>query len=73
MALYSFLDQYDLSGKTVIPFCISYSGDFSDMTAIIQGLEPETEILDGLAVSTADLSESGELITEWMSGLGYSG
>ena len=73
MALYSFMDQYDLSGKTVIPFCISDSGDFSDMTAIIQGMEPETEILDGLAVSTADLSESEELVTEWMSGLGYSG
>lgn len=73
MALYSFMDQYDLSGKTVIPFCISGSGDFSDMTAMIQGMEPETEILDGLAVRTVDLSEAEELVTEWMSGLGYNG
>lgn len=40
MAVYSFLDEYDLSGKQIIPFVTSGGSGFSNTVAAIVQLEP---------------------------------
>ncbi|MCM1222070.1 MAG: flavodoxin [Lachnospiraceae bacterium] len=52
MALYSFFDEYDLSGKTVIPFNSHGGSGFSQTVQSIAELEPNVEVsTDGLSLS----------------------
>lgn len=39
MPLYSFFDEYDFSGKTIVPFCTHGGSRFSDAVKTIRGLE----------------------------------
>ena len=49
MILYSFFDEYDFSGKTIIPFNTHGGSGFSDTISTIKELEPNAEVLDGKA------------------------
>ncbi|AKN31912.1 hypothetical protein Ccar_14000 [Clostridium carboxidivorans P7] len=51
IAVYSFLDEYDLSGKTIVPFCTSGGSGFTKTIESIGKLEPKAKILEGLAIS----------------------
>ena len=53
----TFLDTYDLSGKTVMPFCTSGSSGISTSVSAIRGAEPNADIRDGLRASGADDSK----------------
>ncbi len=53
----TFLDTYDLSGKTVMPFCTSGSSGISTSVSAIRGAEPNADIRDGLRESGADDSK----------------
>lgn len=45
--LWTFFETYDLSGKTVIPFCTSGSSGISTSVREIHGLEPNATVLYG--------------------------
>ncbi len=69
MALYTFFDSYDLSGKTIVPFCTSGGSGLSQTRKSIQTLEPNATILPGLPVRSSSASASGTAVTEWLNGL----
>jgi putative NADPH-quinone reductase len=46
----SFLDEYDLAGKTIIPFCSHGGGRFGQSLTAITKLEPSAKIGDALSV-----------------------
>ena len=49
MAVYSFFDEYDFSGKTIIPFNVHNGSRFSRTIETIQELEPNATVIeDGL-------------------------
>lgn len=50
----TFLDTYDLSGKTVLPFCTSGSSGISNSVSEIRAAEPDADVRDGLRTSGAD-------------------
>lgn len=66
MILYSFLDDYDLSGKTIVPFCTSGGSGFSGSLNTIRSLEPEAELLEGLSLGSSEASEPSEAVSEWL-------
>jgi flavodoxin len=71
MALYSFLDQYDLSGKTIIPFTVHGGSRLSGTVERIIRLEPGATIIQGgLAVSRNSVARSGNDINAWLRRLG---
>lgn len=71
-ALYSFFDEYDFSGKTIIPFNVHNGSRFSGTIESIQELEPDAEVItDGFTVSERDVAEAADDVAEWISGLGY--
>lgn len=72
MALYSFLDEYDLSGKTIVPFVTSGGSGFSGTIQSIQGTEPNAAVTEGLSISGSSASNSDAQITEWLNGLGLT-
>lgn len=67
--LYTFFDTYDLSGKTVIPFCTSGSSGISGAVNSIKTLEPEATVLDGLQISSTNATNPGKAVTDWLNGL----
>lgn len=71
MALYSFLDETDLSGKTIIPFVTSGGSGFSGIIGTIESMEPGASVREGLSVSAYGAVGAQNQINEWLTELGY--
>lgn len=72
MVLYSFFDEYDFSGKTIIPFNSHNGSRFSSTIQTIQELEPNaTVITDGFTISERNVADAEDDINEWLNGLEY--
>ncbi len=66
MALYTFLESYDLSGKTVIPFCPHGGSRFSRTVETIAELQPDAAVSGkGLAISRNEVADSAETVAAW--------
>lgn len=72
MILYSFLDDYDLSGKKIVPFVTSGGSGFSNTLHTIESMEPDAEVLDGLSLGSSQAANPGDAVTDWLSGLGLA-
>ena len=66
MILYTFLEEYDLSGKTVIPFNTHGGSGFSRTIDTIRELEPEATVLDGLSISRNHIQDAEQEIVDWV-------
>ena len=64
----TFLDTYDLSGKTVLPFCTSGSSGITQSVTDIRTAEPDADVRDGLRASGANDSS----IESWIADNGIS-
>lgn len=72
MVMYSFFDEYDFSGKTIIPFNVHNGSRFSNTIQTIQELEPDAEVVtDGFTVSEKSVADAAGDVAEWLDGLGY--
>lgn len=65
--MYTFFDTYDLSGKTIAPFCTSGGSGLSGTPDVITELEPEATVLDGLHTSSSNAESD---LVEWVSSIG---
>lgn len=73
MAVYSFLEEYDLSGKTIIPFCTSGGSQFSNTISEIETLQPNGKVIkDGLAIRDNDAPNGKNTVIKWLQELGFS-
>ena len=70
MPLYTFFDEYDFSGKTVIPFCTHGGSRFSGAIKTIRELEPQATVLDGYSVARERVANSEEGILKWLEKIG---
>ena len=69
-ALYTFLESYDLSGKTIIPFCPHGGSGFSRTVQTIAELQPDATVSgDGLTISRNDVADSADSVAEWATGV----
>lgn len=72
MVLYSFFEEYDFSGKTIIPFNSHNGSRFSDTINTIAGLEPDAMVItDGLTVHERNIADCAAEVATWLRGLGY--
>ena len=72
MVVYSFLDEYDLSGKTVIPFCTHGGSGLSGTVSSIKNEEPDADVKDGLAIRDNALNSSDSAIESWLGDNGFT-
>ena len=70
MVIYSFLESYDWTGKTLVPFCTSGGSGFGRSLDRLPDSAPGATILEGLHVSGSSAADSGEEVAEWIAGLG---
>lgn len=72
MAVYSFLDEVDLSGKTVIPFVTSGGSGFSNTISTIQEMEPQATVQEGLSIGASSATGAQQQVESWLSELGLA-
>ena len=75
MPVFTFLEQYDLKGKTVIPFCTAYSGPSSTLRDIVSAT-PQSNHLDGICIVTKemggkDMEKKHPKIDKWLTEIGF--
>lgn len=72
MAIFSFIEEYDFSGKTIIPFCAHGTGGIAGGVRDITAALPDSvEILEPIGVYRPDIDTAQPDINEWLDGLGY--
>lgn len=70
-ALYTFLEEYDFSGKTIIPFTAHGGSGFAGTVGTIESLQSEAIVRDdGLSISRNDVADSAEEVRQWALNLG---
>ena len=75
MIMYTFFENEDLSGKTLIPFSTHEGSRLSGFDKKLASACPDSTILDGLAVRGNDAQNNQDsvkkFVNDWISGLGY--
>ena len=75
MPVFTFLEQYDLKDKTVIPFCTAYSGPSSTLKDIVKAT-PNSDHRDGICIVTKEMGGQGmdsktAKIDKWLGEIGF--
>jgi flavodoxin len=72
-SLYTFLDEYNLAGKTIIPFTVHGGSRLSGTVEKITQLEPRANVIqDGLAVSRNSVARSERDVISWLRRIGVT-
>ena len=72
MPIASFLEEYDFSGKTIVPFCSHGGGLFGQSLTAIAKLAPNSVIGEGLSVHYSGGTSLSSDVTEWLKTNGIS-
>lgn len=71
MPIYSFLDQYDLSNKTIAPFITHGGSGLSGTSANIANEEPDAVVTEGLAINGDAVDDCQDEVNEWLNELNF--
>ncbi|MCY1720931.1 hypothetical protein OU798_11305 [Prolixibacteraceae bacterium Z1-6] len=66
MAVFSFLESYDFSGKTIIPFC-THEGSGMGGLKDIKKLCPGANVEDGIAIRGGSVQAADRALEVWLS------
>lgn len=73
MICYTFLESYDFSGKTIVPFCTHAGSGNAGTQSKIQSAVPDAEVKEVLAVTGTDAQNNQDsvkaTVSEWLSGM----
>lgn len=67
MAVFTFLEEYDFTGKTILPFCTHEGSGLGGSERDIRKLCPEAKVLPGLAIRGGSVKGAGDTIKSWLS------
>jgi flavodoxin len=67
----TFLTEYDLSGKTIIPFSTHKGSGLSGIDKTIKELQPKANVLNGFAIWNDRAKDMQPDITKWIQGLKF--
>lgn len=70
MPIASFLEEYDFSGKTILPFCSHGGGRFGQSLTAIAKLAPDAAMGEALSVHYSGGSELSSDVADWLSSNG---
>ena len=66
MALYTFLEKYDFTGKTIHPFCTHEGSGLSGTVGEIQKAAPGARVKSGLALRGSDVDGAKNALAQWI-------
>ncbi|NLA49007.1 MAG: flavodoxin [Bacteroidales bacterium] len=67
MAVFTFLEEYDFTGKTILPFCTHEGSGLGGSERDIRKLCPAAKVLPGLAVRGGSVQGARDTIKSWLS------
>lgn len=75
MAIYSFIEQNDLSNKNIVLFCAHGTGGLSRSVQDIQEALPSSASLEEnvIGIARSEMHNCNEIITNWLHEIGYEG
>ena len=69
MIMYTFLEQYDMSGKTVIPFSTHGGSGWGSTLSELNTLCPNSEFADGFSTPGTNARNAQSDVNSWLDGL----
>lgn len=69
--LYTFFDEYDFSGKTIVPFNTHNGSGLSGTVGTIEELEPDATVTEGFTISERDVPDAAGEVADWLSEIGF--
>ncbi len=71
MPLYTFLEENDLGGKTIVPFTVHGGSGFAGTIQTVAELQPDAAVLenDGLSISRNDAADAESEVVSWVESL----
>jgi len=72
MAVFSFLEEYDFSGKNMIPFCTHEGSALGRSVDDIRKLCPNSDVSDGLAIKGGSMSTARRDVMAWLKRIGLA-
>lgn len=72
MPVFTFLEEYDLSGKIIVPFCTHEGSEMGRSENDIAKLCPEAKHLKGLAIHGSRVGAAKKDVEDWLSMISVS-
>lgn len=69
MPVYTFLEEYGFTGKTIIPFASHEGNGLGNGPSEISEICPEAQIMDGFSARGTEVSSSKADIEKWVNSL----
>jgi len=66
MAVFTFLESYDFSGKTIVPFCTHEGSGMGSSERDIKKLCPNAKVLSGLAIRGGSVDRADKEVASWL-------
>ena len=66
MAVFTFLERYDFTGKTILPLCTNEGSGMGGSERMIKACAPGAEVKKGLPVTGSNAASSGESVCRWL-------
>lgn len=66
MAVFTFLERYDFSGKTIAPFCTHEGSGMGSSERDIKRLCPNAKVLSGLAIRGSSVERADKDVANWL-------
>jgi len=70
MAVFTFLEHYDFSGKTILPLCTNEGSGMGGSERDIKRTCPGAVVKSGLSVTGSGAANSGEAVKRWLAANG---
>lgn len=70
MPVFTFLQEYDFSGKTIVPFVTHDGSALGKSVDDIKKLAPQSTVLKGLAIRYKDVENAQKDVSKWLRELG---
>jgi flavodoxin len=67
MAVFTFLESYDFSGKTIIPFCTHEGSGLGNSERDIKKLCSNANVKSGLAIRGGSVKSADKMLKSWLS------
>ena len=70
MAVFTFLENYDFAGKTILPLCTNEGSGMGGSERDIKKACPGADVKKGLPVTGSRAADSGKALKQWLSSNG---
>lgn len=66
MAVFTFLERYDFTGKTIIPFSVHGTGRLAESISDIKKVAPAANYLKPLSITRSDMKDYKKYVKKWL-------